>query len=391
MKKFITVLFLLSLLTGCRQPEKLVYDDPGNHESIDNFFFWPYGSLVVGEHFQVKMLPVYKYKDEDMSYYCYKLLVAPVYDEKLSISVVSVKAIDKLDEYQRYLAYNYGLSDGLNRELIHDIPLMEGKENMWAIRSDFIFYSSNKAQEEKKITDEELDGLLRNIEVTIKYNMFNKETISVTSGQLITVKPGDAILKERKDLEALVNCGEMYTAHTTAFSGKGYPADAPLNEYRRPKLFAWAYSQVTEKTGKRENLIISEGAHFYRYFIDKDNSTIGNATGNELYLIYEADRIIGLLVDEKSDQKLVTDESIIARINQLRDQKDYFELVETDDEMLGIWSFDDLTVIREGNSQHDHDEFLPYFPDDATQADPQEAVNKWAWMKARYLLNPEGE
>ena len=96
-------------------------------------------------------------------------------------------------------------------------------------------------------------------------------------------------------------------------------------------------------------------------------------------------------MDEKSDQKLVTDESIIARINQLRDQKDYFELVETDDEMLGIWSFDDLTVIREGNNQHDHDEFLPYFPDDATQADPQEAVNKWAWMKARYLLNPEGE
>ncbi|MBR6957810.1 MAG: hypothetical protein IKH73_05100, partial [Erysipelotrichaceae bacterium] len=93
MKKFITVLILLSLLTGCRQPEKLVYDDPGNHESIDNFFFWPYGSLVVGEHFQVKLLPVYKYKDEDMSYYCYKLLVAPVYDEKLSISVVSVKAI----------------------------------------------------------------------------------------------------------------------------------------------------------------------------------------------------------------------------------------------------------------------------------------------------------
>ena len=393
MKKIIAVLIILLSLTACTAPAQFKPNDPANSESINNFLAQEKSAYAAGKHFQVKLLPVYKVRSGYLNYYCYQLLIAPLTDEKLDISLVSVSADDRLDEFHRYQSSLYGLSEGIRRELIHDIPLMEEKEKHWAIRSDFIFYCSQEAQNKLEIVDEQMDDYLKTLKVTIKYNIIHSETITVTSDhEVATVTADDEIVKQRKDLYALVNCGEMVSVCSTAFSGYGYPITAAINQFHRPDLFGWAAGKVSELLKHHGNLMISESSHFGIHSVSQDGETSWNATRNEMYLIYSDDSLCGFLLDfGESDRLLIFDEQINRKINELMNSNKFYSLIDAGDGMLAIWTFDGMIVLNEGTTEHYWDEFRQFFPQSEEQIDEKEKKVIWDWSRPHYQLETDGE
>lgn len=220
MKKLLIVLLLL-LTVGCTKndlpPAKITADNPQITPSLKAFYDLPTATYVCGEHFQIKMLPIYSVKFADPAYdtayteYRYQVLIAPLLDEAILLQDVITEPSESLKAYFAQDApgrASFADMAQMHFDEVH-YPQKEGVADLIAYRFDF--YVSNLGdvtQTAAAISDEAFDEGMKTLTFHIKFNN-QAETITVTSAEpIIKVKTKEEVTAlNRADLLELYEKG----------------------------------------------------------------------------------------------------------------------------------------------------------------------------------------
>ena len=301
MKKLVVVLLGLLLITGCSNAGvPLDKNDPVLSDSMKNYFSEDLSSEIVGRHFRAKIVSVVKLDFGDRAGYSYQILLAPVNDENIKLKSVTISCNKLLEKfYDKQPSINGSQTPWLGTEFdSFDMsygPMYENKEDLPAFMAGAVGLDYYEQQKEFNYSDAEFDELMKTVRLTVKWNLFDRETLVLTyDGEIETANGNYELLKNREDLQADLY-GEGSISHLRYYDGEAYPAnivkaDSPTIRARQEmvKLFA-------EREDRNELCFSKRKAFYPPHVKDGLNQYVSVATDCG-YPIYDSEGCVGLLI-----------------------------------------------------------------------------------------------
>lgn len=362
MRKIMLLLAALLILTGCSYHKEPLVQNDGNAVSVENFLKEETGTLVVGKHFQLRLMPVYRTDNRGIKYYSYQLLIAPVFDEKIDLGQIIVKADKILDNYKLESNNTYGMLESLELSLFNGaMDVWDRKDKLLALRSDFVFSNtSDELQQKYAYTDEQFDEMMRTIRVTIKYNLISSETITITAKDPVSaVTAREAKEIGRDDLYGISRFGEYYPVISGVYEGESYPVGEVRRTFKTEEIWNKALEVFADRYPEHGNdIYITEGYSFYNYFRTNEGIT-AHQTRAAGYFLFDGDELLGLLVSGLETGYEYYDISKMGSFMETIRQNDYFQLLDLENgNTLMIWTPIELISLKGGQNIKEYEEFF---------------------------------
>lgn len=331
MKKLLILLFSLLLLAGCKSPtgKELEPYDERLSSSMKNFYAENAQEYVKGESFQVKVCSLVKVENELQNAYRYQVLVAPLTDAKVAIKCITFKPdhADVFASASSHIIFS-GISQGY---FMLQLPMWETADAFEAYRFDFTF--DNISNENEKVISDlnkvTMDEMMKNLSVTIEYNLFDKETIEVSIRNMDVVKDADDELLKRSDIS------RIYYHQTSSegtmmfpYAEEHYPMsrtveyeEKPVESFAKKKIIELGYydSQSCYEMMEHACALDNQGLH-YGIPMEKLPKSAGEPLFSEewnLYPVYRDGKIIFAVNSLRDDMSVIDDVQILERLDKI--------------------------------------------------------------------------
>ncbi|MCR4633592.1 MAG: hypothetical protein K5648_05640 [Erysipelotrichaceae bacterium] len=259
-------------------------------------------------NWEVKVASLTRIKKKDKNLYLYRLLLMPRYEDRIGLGSVEILPGDFImNDYAVKTDQHYFVGYKTAGQMLDygkDLQLMNGQDRPYAgYRFDFVFDNiENTQQEYRGITDEEFDEMMRDLKITISWNYFEKETISLHfDGEIgIAADEDSPIYKEDEEVRYLYDTDRTLTSagyyEETLYPYTASPVENYMDDIRKT---------ASEMLGK-EKADPSKEYRLLSYlpiFVVEErgsNGTFYTNTFRDFYLIYDGEKIIGIILYDHS-------------------------------------------------------------------------------------------
>lgn len=330
MKKILVLLFSLLIMTGCNKNYvRLEKDDPELHQSLKNYFSEDLGNETVGQHFRGSIASVVRINWEDRATYRYQILLAPVNDENIKYRSITVSCNSELDKYyDKQPDLNGSMTPWLGKDFdffdISSHEMIEEKSKLpaWIIDASALDYYEQQA--EFGYSDDEFSELMKTVQVKIKWNLFDSETLTLTyDGQVETANDNWELLEKREDIEAIIYyegpspfCGyyqnDIYPVSDVKYDCTGIKVRKGL-----AKLF--------NDSADKNDLYFGKQKTFYPQSQKDEYNQMVIVSTEFGYPVYDGEKCIGMMIaHENGSFEFVDNSEFNAEIDEAnRTQKPY--------------------------------------------------------------------